>query len=211
MSITSTPTDWSYPEVRPGLPGLLDRAIGPGHTRAELILQLTFPLGAAIAIPVMAMAIELPWTIGQQVLAAFLAFDGVGGVITNSTSSGKRWFHRPGQGPAKQMSFVMLHFIHLSIVAYVFAAGSLQWFIGAAAFLTAAAAALIHTPTYLQRPLAGGFVAMGFIYSSYCLPIIEGLQWLLPVFYLKLLGAHLVREEPYRPCEPTSALNLTKG
>ncbi|MEO1080900.1 MAG: hypothetical protein AAFY29_15190 [Pseudomonadota bacterium] len=202
---TSNPTtqaaaiNWSYPAPRIGAKGLLDKAFGPGHTRAELVLQILPPIAAALAVPVLAASWHLPWTLAQQLLAAFLALDGVGGVITNSTSSAKRWFHRAGQGPIQHLSFAMAHLTHFALVAWVFADGSLPWFIGASAFLMIAAPLVIYAPLYLQRPTAAGLLALGIVYSSFCLPEIDGMQWLLPVFYLKLLGAHLTREEPYRP------------
>ena len=197
MSVT--PSNWNYPVPRSGFRGLLDKAFGPGYTRQELRLQLAVPVIAAIGVPLLASQAGLGWTLLQQIVAAFLTLDGVGGVITNSTSSGKRWFHRTTQGPVQHLGFVTAHLLHFAIVAWVFANGSLHWFIGASAYLLVSALLVIYAPLYLQRPISGGLLALGLIFNTYFLPTIEGLQWLLPVFYLKLLGAHLTREEPYRP------------
>jgi len=32
-----------------------------------------------------------------------------------------------------------------------------------------------------------------------CFAAPQGLEWFLPLFYLKLLISHVLREEPYRP------------
>ena len=201
----STPIDWVSPEPRRGVAGLLDRAFGPGHSRGELLLQLLAPLFAALAVPVLVQWTALPWSAWQQFLAALLALDGVGGAITNSSSSAKRWFHRPGQGPVQHLGFVMSHLLHFALVAWTFADSNLHWFVGASGYLLIAAPLVIYAPRHLQRPVAAGLMALGFLYSSLCLPEIKGLQWLLPVFYLKLLGAHLTREEPYRSPRESAA------
>jgi hypothetical protein len=197
--MAATQSDWNYPAPRSGFRGLLDKAFGPGYTRPELRLQLAVPVLAAILVFLLAVQADLGWTLLQHIVAAFLTLDGVGGVITNSTSSAKRWFHRATQGPVQHLGFVTAHLLHFAIVAWVFANGSLHWFIGASAYLLISAPLVVYSPIYLQRPVAGALLALGFIVNALYLPTIEGLQWLLPVFYLKLLGAHLTREEPYRP------------
>ena len=54
-------------------------------------------------------------------------------------------------------------------------------------------------PTYVRRPLAFGLLAATIFVSLYALPPTAGLEWFMPVLFLKLDVAHLVREEPYRP------------
>ncbi|MFZ0613588.1 MAG: hypothetical protein WAM73_15220 [Desulfobacterales bacterium] len=49
-----------------------------------------------------------------------LAFDIVGGVTTNATSSAKRWYHRSGQTALNHMGFIALHLLHIFLVAWLF-------------------------------------------------------------------------------------------
>jgi hypothetical protein len=35
--------------------------------------------------------------------------------------------------------------------------------------------------------------------NSYVITVIPGFEWFLPVFILKLVVGHIIREEPYRP------------
>ncbi|AFG37091.1 hypothetical protein [Spirochaeta africana] len=83
-------TEQHLPNPRTGLPGILDRFAGPGATSVELALQFLLPLlaaGTAVAYATYAVG---TWSALQYVVCALLAFDIVGGIITNSTSSGKR-------------------------------------------------------------------------------------------------------------------------
>lgn len=195
---TTSVIDWNLPDIRSGYRGLLDRTFGPGYTRAEFYLQTLIPVISAVAVPTLASAIHVPWTLAQQLVAAILALDGVGGVITNSTSSAKRWFHREAIKPRQHLAFTTSHLLHFALVAWLFADQSLIWFLGASAYLLIAAPLVIHAPLHIQRPLSAALVTLGILFSVLALPEIAGMQWVLPVFYMKLLGAHLTREEPYR-------------
>jgi hypothetical protein len=89
---------WDYPEPRAGWRGEFDRFIGPGTTRAELALDLGFAVLGAGAMLVYALTSFPQWSIIQIGVAVLLAFDISGGVVTNATSSAKRWYHRAGRG-----------------------------------------------------------------------------------------------------------------
>jgi hypothetical protein len=191
--------DWSFPPPRAGLAGGLDKFIGPGATRAELLLQILVPSVAAIAAPLYAMASGVDWSWLQYLLCVVLAFDMVGGVVTNSTSSAKRWYHRDGQGFSQHFGFTSAHLLHLVLVAWLFLANDWTWAAVAGAYLLAAAALVLKTPVYLQRPVALTLYIGGLVIGLWILPTPSGLEWFLPVFYLKLLVSHLPHEEPYRP------------
>ena len=198
ISKGATTIDWSLPPLRSGFRGLLDQAFGPGYTKAELRIQTLAPALAALSVPVIVAMAHVPWTIAQQTVAALLALDGLGGVITNSTSSGKRWFHRQTVRPRQHLMFASSHLAHFALVAWFFADSNLLWFFGAAAYLLCAAPLVIFSPIHVQRAVSAALVAIGITYSLLVLPQVPGMQWVLPVFYMKLLGAHLTREEPYR-------------
>jgi len=192
-------TDEELPSPREGMPGLLDRFAGPGATRAELVFQFVLPLGAAVTAVAYAAYAVGTWSVIQYILCAVLAFDIVGGIITNSTSSGKRWYHRTGQGFRQHFGFLMLHLGHLAIVSWVFLTLDLFWLVMSGVYLLIAGLAIILSPLYLQRPVALVMYAGSVLLGLYVLVQPPGMEWFLPLFYLKLLVAHLPREEAYRP------------
>ena len=202
-----TRINWIFPTPRSGLPGALDRIIGPGATRAELLLQLWLPVVATAAALTYASTLEVRWTTTQYIAAAILAFDLMGGIVTNGTSSAKRWFHREGQTAWHHLQFVTLHIAHLMLVAWLFLDWNLSWVAATSAYLLVAASTTVCVPQYLQRPVSltaftGGYLLAGFVVSS-----APGLEWFLPLLYLKLLVAHLPKEEPYRPDARRGALS----
>lgn len=191
--------DWHFPPPRPGLYGALDRFIGPGATRAELALQLGIPTLAAFAATAYALRTAHGWSWLQYMVCFFLAFDIAGGVITNATSSAKRWYHRAGQGFKQHFAMVLLHLVHLFVVSWLFLSMDFGWFTGAAVFLLVAATTILTVPQYLQRPISLICYAGALLMAMYLLRRPTGLEWFLPLFYLKLLVSHLPKEEPYRP------------
>lgn len=204
-------SEQELPSPREGMPGLLDRFVGPGATPAELALQFVLPLGAAVAAVAYASHAIESWTVIQYMLCAVLAFDIVGGIITNSTSSGKRWYHRTGQGFPQHFGFVMLHLGHLAIVSWLFLTFDLLWLVTAGIYLLIAGLAIILSPLYLQRPVALVMYAGSVLLALYVLASPPGMEWFLPLFYLKLLVAHLPREEAYRPeREASKAVESTR-
>lgn len=192
-------TEQHPPRPREGLPGILDRFAGPGATPVELALQLLLPLAAAGGAAVYAAYAIGTWSAVRYLICALLAFDIVGGIITNATSSGKRWYHRAGQGFPQHFGFVMLHLGHLAIVSWLFLSLDLLWLVAAGMYLLIAGLAIILSPLYLQRPVALVMYAGSVLLSLYVLASPPGMEWFLPLFYLKLLVAHLPREKAYRP------------
>ena len=194
-----TSIDWSCPKPRSGLAGALDRFIGPGATRAELLLQSIIPLAAVVFLLGYAGHANLNWTVLQQSVAAMLAFDVAGGVVTNATSSAKRWFHRPGQRRRDHLGFISLHLSHLAIVSWLFMSGDANWFVMASGLLLVTSLVVILTPVYLKRPVAHFAFACSLLVVQYAMQSPQGLEWFLPLFYLKLLLSHLPPEAPFRP------------
>lgn len=191
--------NFTAPSPRPGLKGVLDRAIGPGATTAELLLQFVPSLAAAIAAPIYALTLPVQWTGWQLGLIALFAFDLVGGVLTNATSTAKRWYHRPGQNWQQHLGFVFLHLIHLLLVALLFRGGDWTFFLSTSGYLLGASYLILQSPLYLQRPIALGLYGLSLLGIYYILPPTLGLEWFLPLFFLKILVSHLLQETPYRP------------
>ena len=198
-----TDNNWKYPQPRKGLWGALDRFIGPGATTAEVWLQIVPSVLAAIMAPAYALLNNLGWDATQLVVAGLFAFDMAGGIITNATSTAKRWYHREGQGFRQHFTFVAAHVIHLFVVSWLFLSFDWGFFGITTSYLLIASVLILRSPQYLQRPIAFLLYAIALLMSIYLLEPIVGLEWFLPFFYLKLLVSHLLREEPYRPLSKT--------
>ena len=181
------------------LEGVLDRFIGPGATNAEPFLQCLLPMIAMAVAVLYATQVTEHWSMVQFVLCAFFAIDIGGGVITNATPSAKRWYHRPGQRFRHHFGFVLFYLLHLIVVSWFFLDGAFTWFIIAGGYLLLSATVILWTPLYLRRPVAYISFAGGLLLSTYGLSQPIGLEWFLPLFYLKLPISHLPQEEPYRP------------
>ncbi|KJZ14874.1 membrane protein [Marinomonas sp. S3726] len=191
--------DWQVPAARAGYKGKLDKLIGPGATRAEKDVQTYIPFIAAGILAYFVYQAGLDWSWAQYFVAILLTVDMVGGVITNATSSAKRWYHREGEGFVQHMSFISIHFIQLAVFSYFFLELNVWWIAYVGAYMLLASAAILLTPLYLQRPIALILYSVSLILSLYVFETAVGLEWFLPVFYLKLLISHILREEPYRP------------
>lgn len=191
--------DWKYPEPR----NAVERFIGPGATPPEVILQLGLPILFAAVLAALA-ATSWGWTPLQTVAAAVIAFDTLGGVITNATGAAKRWYHRSGQTRLSHLGFVALHAIQLAIITLLFPELSWSEFLIAYSYLLIASAVILWAPMYLQRPVSLICLAAGIGLSLYAVNLPLRLEWFLPLFYVKIFASHLPREVPYRPAPSES-------
>ena len=187
---------------RSGPLGWLDQLIGPGATPAEITLQLLPPIAAMIAAPAYALTLPMEWSGWQLGVISVLGFDLVGGVLTNATSAAKRWYHRPGQGWRQHLAFVMLHFVHIAVVALFLRGGDWPFFFAISGYLLGASVLILRVPRYLQRPVALGLYGLSSLGDRYCWMPTPGMEWFLSLFFLKLLVSHLLYETPYQP-EPS--------
>jgi hypothetical protein len=193
---------WIPDEPRSGLMGAWDKFVGPGATRSEEWLQLVggLFLAALLALLLYLRRDTLGWNGLQIAVVALLAFDIIGGIITNATSAAKRWYHRPGQeGWRTHLPFIAVHGIHLLLVSAFFRGMDWGYFLGLYGYLLFAAIVLLSTPLYLQRPMSLILFCAGILLGIYLFPPTPGLEWFIPFFYLKLLVSHLVKEAPFTP------------
>ncbi|MEM9484092.1 MAG: hypothetical protein AAGA83_10425 [Cyanobacteria bacterium P01_F01_bin.116] len=181
--------------------GQLDRLIGPGATPAELLLQFVPAVVAAISAPLYASTLPINWTSWQLGLMAVLGFDLVGGVLTNATAAAKRWYHRPGRGWRQHLMFIIMHLLHIGLVAFLFRGADGVFFAVVSSYLLLASGLILGSPLYLQRPVALGLYGLMLICDRYLISPTPGLEWFLPLFFLKLLVSHLLNETPYQPGE----------
>ena len=190
-------TSWRYPPPRPGLVGEWDRFIGPGATKTEQLLSLIPAILGAIAISVYAYVYQLGWTPIQYTVAILLVINIIGGIITNATSSAKRWYHRPTQGAAQHIGFVAMHIIQIFLVAWSFRGMDLVFLSVVYFLLLISAIITLAVPLYIQRSVALLLVCGATFLSLYILSPTPGFEWFIPFLFIKLLVSHVTREEPY--------------
>ena len=187
---------WNPPTPRSGLLGVWDRFVGPGATRAEIWLQVAIPLIAGLLAAMWPRWTGLGWPAWQWVVAGLLAVDTVGGVITNSTNTAKRWYHRAGQTSREHLGFVAVHLLQLMVVGWIFRSQDWVFVFGLYAFLMVGATWIVSSPKYLQRPVASTLylvTLVGMLNPALHTP---GLEWFVPIFFLKLFVSHLPMEAP---------------
>src|SRR5689334_2364267 len=92
--------DWRIPPTKPGPAGALARFLGPGKTRGETLVELGGGVlcAALLVVLIRRTGGSYTWSFWRIVVAAVMIFDLVGGVLTNSTNSAKRWYHRVEPG-----------------------------------------------------------------------------------------------------------------
>lgn len=197
--------DWHPPRPRRGLLGRWDAFIGPGATITEEWLQLLGGLVLA-ALVSLCFVFRFPGSpsSAQVIVMILLAFDLSGGIVTNATAPAKRWYHRPGQGLRQHLTFVLPHGIHLVLVAWLFPGSPWWWFPLFYSYLVGTTLLVLAVPLYLQRPVAflcyAWVIVLNIIVGS---PL--GLEWVVPLLFLKLLLSHLLKEAPFRPAPEPQA------
>lgn len=192
---------WTPPPPRKGWRGYWDRFVGPGATSAEEWLQLLGALAlTALALLVFFLRFPAEPTLTQIVILTMLTLDLSGGIITNATSTAKRWYHREGRGWRQHIVFVLLHGIHLALLVWLFPDFTWWFFLLFYGYLVAATLLVLHTPLYVQRPLAFICYAGVILFNGLFTPT-AGLEWVIPFLFLKLLISHLLKEAPFRPVE----------
>ena len=148
---------------------------------------------------------DLGWSVFQIAVASFLALDMIGGVLTNSLGSMKRFLHTDQQLPMNWLGkLVGNKLVFPAIHVQIFAAPlffDIGWSYGFFWYgVMMAAVLLIHKlPLYLHRPVALMMVMLSIIIGQVVFIAPPGLEWLAPIYMIKLVLSHGVREEPYRP------------
>ncbi len=185
--------------------------VGSGATAAERILVYATSSVAGFTYLVLWYLDVYPWAGWQYAVCAFFAFDIVGGAIANVTNSGKRFFHTASKDGDSGLvrflksgnNFATLH-IHTIVLALLIPEASLvagiAWYVG----LVGSVLLVTLVPLYLQRPTAFLFIVSAIIVHRYFLPLGLGLEWVVPLIFLKIVYGHTVQEEPYRPLEGDS-------
>lgn len=202
-----TVIEWSAPAA-----AKQDWLMGAGATRAERALMW---LGSMVGLGFVAWqwAVGQPggWTWWQYLIAALIAADLAGGAVSNAASSTKRQYFGPPTtipGPLTRVLrsptwFAALH-LYPFIVAAVYPDAGWAW--AAANYLAMLACVVVVdrlVPAYLQRPTAMLLFTALVLASSTWEATPPGWAWFPAVYLAKLLLAHAVLEEPYRPAPGT--------
>jgi len=147
---------------------------------------------------------ELDWSVLQIVVASLLTIDMIGGVLTNSLGAMKRFLHTNQQLDINWLAklvrtkylFPAIHF-QLFVIPLCF---DIAWYYAFFWYgIMMLSVVFIHfMPMYLHRAVAL-LVVMFSIILAQLLPAPIGLEWIAPIFIIKLVLSHGVREEPYRP------------
>lgn len=194
--------EWTPPPPRHSILGAWDKFVGPGATAAEEWLQLVggVALTAMLGVLLYLRRDTLDWSPLQIALVALFAFDLIGGVITNATSAAKRWYHRAGHDTLRaHLQFVAIHGLHLFVVAAAFREMDWAYFTIHYVYLLLATIIISRTPLHVQRPVSMALYCGALLLAFYAFAPVVGLEWFLPLFYLKLLVSHLVKEAPFTP------------
>lgn len=185
-----------------------DWLMGAGATTAErALIWIGSIVGVAFVAVMWARDRPDGWALWQYGLAAVIAFDLVGGAVSNAASSTKRQYLGPMASPTSgvarvvrdPIAFTALHLYPFLIVA-AYPGGTWWWAALVYAGVVGAVAIVERlVPLYLRRPTAMLLfcsMAMVSLAGSTAPP---GWEWFAVVYLAKLLLAHAVPEEPYRP------------
>ncbi|MGR6831884.1 hypothetical protein [Aliivibrio wodanis] len=183
--------------------GKFNFTTGYGATKAESIIANNAAFIAPIILYFFAWK-PLDWSLLQIVVAGVLTLDMIGGVLTNSLGSMKRFLHTDqklelnwlGKLVGSKFLFPAIHFQLFAIPLCFDISWSYAFFWYGIMMVSIV---FIHVlPMYLHRPVALLVVMLSIILSQ-LMPSPAGLEWIAPIFIIKLVLSHGVREEPYRP------------
>ena len=192
--------DWRAPD------GKGDPLFGAGATISEKSLAYVVGVAGALIIVNVAWSTGADWNVWQYIIAAVIAFDVVGGVVANGLNSAKRDHFGPPSATAQSafgrlvnmpVVFTALH-VHPIIVGVIYPPH--LWWWGPLWYLAILAGVVFvrSAPLYLERPAALAFCALAVMTAAFN-PNPELWGWLPVMLSLKLVLAHAVQEEPYRP------------
>ncbi|MBM7035400.1 hypothetical protein [Vibrio ulleungensis] len=146
----------------------------------------------------------LEWSWIQVAVASLLTLDMIGGVLSNSLGSMKRFLHSEqsldvGRLAKLVKSKFLFPLVHLQLFAIpVFFEAPWTYAYCWYGAMIGSICILHLLPLYLHRPIALLFIMMSIILATITYAP-TGLEWLAPIFMIKLVLSHGVREEPYRP------------
>ncbi|HTM83440.1 MAG TPA: hypothetical protein VL179_00825, partial [Mycobacterium sp.] len=176
--------------------GLSRTIFGPPRTRAEAAICM---VGTALVIALLAGYIQHTggWadrSIVQIAVLALIIFDLIFGMFTISTTTAKRWYHRPGPDALRfRAIFVLSHLLYLIAAAALLDTGW-AWAMVNAGLLLGAACAVEIAPVDLKRIVALGLILTAGLINLIWLPLPVTLAWLPLLLFVKILACFLLPE-----------------
>lgn len=175
--------------------GLLRTFFGPPRTRGESIV------GVAVGALLIALLTGYIWHVGgwrgwsvaQIVVLAVMVFDLVGGIVTTSSETANRWYHRPGVAARRfRIGFVIAHaLLYLIPAALLFDTGW-AWAAVNAALLISVGAAVEFAPADVKRLTALGLTLTAVLVNLIWLPVSPPLAWIPLFLFVKVPVCFLV-------------------
>lgn len=180
------------PPPRSGLSGFWDRLVGPGMTASETALVVSVSLASALLVGLYLASLGMSWI--QILVGAVIAFDVIGGAVCNMTDTTKRWYHRSGRTATDHLAFIGLHLLHIALVAWIFRDPGFDWqfMLVIGGWLLISAITVLSLPDLLKRPGAVTLYLIAFAAALYAVGPTPGLEWFVPVLFVKLLLGHAV-------------------
>lgn len=182
------------PHPRPGVPGLWDRIVGPGATRAETVAILVAMAGsAALAAAAAFLFGPVHWHWWAWIVILVLASDLGGGLVANALPATQRWYHRPGASARGHLGFAALH-VHAIAFAWL-APDAVPWPAALTLYcwMLASCIAVLLCPTILRRAVAFALTAIGAVLFGMWVPIASPLGWTAVALMLKVVAGHMIR------------------
>lgn len=164
------------------------------------------------------------WAWWQYIIVSILGMDIIGGAVAQMTQSVKNYYHSPLKDKNStiekflkcKVSFTAFH-IHPIILSLVFLDVSLFYGVFWYVILVGAAYNLKKIPDYIQRQTAIIIVIAATLLHIYCVKAPVGLEWFIPVLFIKIIAGRMVSEKPHSKekkteiKKKTTAVNKTKS
>ena len=179
-------------QPRDGWLGAWDRFVGPGMSVGENALMISSTIIGGLLVAAHLASLGFAWPL--ILLGALIAADVIGGAICNMTETTKRWYHRAEQRPRDHLGFVTLHLLHIVAVAWAFRGAGFDavYAITVGGWLLASAVIVLYAPAALRSPLATMLYTIALGLSLYALGPTPGLEWFVPLLFVKLLIGHAI-------------------
>lgn len=161
---------------------------GPEAKKGDIYLTHIFGILAACYQLWVCISLDLHWY--SCFALTFVMYDLVGGVISNLTYAGKKWWHGICHNRKRRFLFI---FIHVHPFFFIPLFDEFTWTIAALfyVYLIGSTIAILYTSEYFHLPVASIFFIFALILIHLLLPGHSALFMILPLYYLKLLIAFL--------------------
>ena len=179
--------------------------MGTGVTRTERLLVWIVTGVGAVLVGALAWHSDVSWQWWQWLVIGALTVDIVGGPAANALGSSKLLYHRPLPLTATPMQRLVHHPVAFTaghvqpfVAALVLPGQPWRWAFGVYAMALLGVVLVHAAPLYLARPVAFAAATIGVIVHG-ALDVPIGMEWFGPLLLVKLVLAHSVPEQPYRP------------